>query len=175
MVSRVIFITLALVLVFSLQITIWGNLASLGGNYLTKVNWLIVCLVLIINLMDYRFSVMYVLAMGWLMDIYSNLPFAVFMLTLLVTSLILQLLLGNFFTNRSWYSLIGLGLIGTVIYHVCFFVLVSALYLMGGTQFYLQSGYWIAAGWQVVTTCLLLSLVFWLINLISYRFKPNFI
>lgn len=160
-----------IILIVVLQTTFLGSL----NPWLANFNLIVACLVLLIELADYRGTLFFALTAGWLMDVYSGLPFGVFLGTFFVMSLILEVLFRNFFTNRSYYSLISLGLIAVIIYNVVFFTIRGVLYMIGATDFILGPNFGLDLLYQAVAMIIMLSVLFRVINRVSKIFKPTFI
>jgi len=159
-------ILILLILIF--QITFLGNLSGI-------FNLILVVLVLLISLTDFKKAAVFSLISGSIMDIYSNLPFGIFLISLFLVAIVLELFFVNFFTNRSFYSLILMGLIAVLFYHLFFILISGFLYLVGVSLFFVSQGYWLEFFGQLITTILILIFCFWIINIVSQRFKPIFL
>ncbi len=171
------FILIALAMIF--QITFLGNFNLFFKNF----NLMLAILVLLIGLTDFKTVLVYLVLSGVLMDIYSSLPFGVYLMTFFLLAIILEILFLNFFTNRSFYSLITMGIIAVIIYNI-FFLLISGfsyligaspLRLIGASEFFLADRLWLNIFYQLTNIIIILSFAFWLINKISRRFKPTFL
>ncbi len=168
---KAIIFLIGILLVTTIQISFLGRF-SLAVSWL---NLFILFLVLLVSLVDFSWTLFFVLVAGPLLDIYSNLPFGVFSLCFLFTALFLEALLLNFFTNRSFYSFVFLGLSATIIYHITLYCLVGLLYLVGLSDFFFGWSSAIDVVFQLVTISILLAFSFFTIDALSNRFKPNFI
>lgn len=163
-----IFVVLFLLLV---QFSFLVNFHSL----IARLNLLLLVLVILVSLVDFSWSLALVLFGGLLMDIYSNLPFGVFSLTILVTAVVLEALLLNFFTNRSLYSFVFLGLSAVFAYNGIFLSLVGLLYLVGLTDFLFNANLFAVILFELLSNSIILVLFFIIIDNLSNRFKTNFI
>lgn len=148
---------------------------SLAGTLLSSLNLVLIFLVIILSLFDFRYALVFTLSAGLLLDIFSNLPFGIFLLTLFATIMVLEFLALNFFTNYSFYSLVILGSVAAVVYHGVFLMLGGLLYLAGFNNFFVSPGYFWLVVIQLLELIVFLSLGFWLINKFSRFFKPIFI
>lgn len=162
---------LAIIFLFIVQTTFFGGF----DLFLASFNLILIVLVLLISVADFKNVLFFLIVSGLLMDIYSGLPFGLFLLILFLITVILELLVFNFFTNRSFYSLILLGGIATIFYHLFFVIFISSFYFIGWSDFFISRKYWLVASWQLVSTMIILAVCFWLINKISKFFKPTFI
>ena len=97
-------------------------------NILTHLN-LILCLSALLLFFNSRFLIYFIIITGVILDIYSILPFPFTTMSLLLTIFFLNLLFKNLLTNRSLYSLILLGIIGTIAYNSILSILTYFAYL----------------------------------------------
>jgi len=112
---------------------------------------------------------------GLIMDIFSSLPFGIFLVCFFLSAVISELLLFSFFTNRSFYSVMSLGIITTIIFNILFLVLSGIAYLTGMSEFYIGRGYLLELIYQILNVSIVLFLLFFVVNSFSKAFKPNFI
>lgn len=143
--------------------------------FLFDFNLVLVVLVLIVAIRDFKYALIFLLLAGIVMDIYSSLPFGIFIATLFLTAIILELLFLNFFTNRSFYSLVFMGLIAVISYHLFFLSISGFLYLINLSDFFVGRGDWFNFIWELAMTTIVLSICFWFINKLSKLFKPIFL
>ncbi|HPN81591.1 MAG TPA: hypothetical protein PK412_03550 [bacterium] len=169
--KKIIFFILVVLFLLLFQFSFLANFQTL----IARLNLLLVALVILVSVVDFSWSLALILAGGLIMDIYSNLPFGLFSLTLLVTGVALEALMLNFFTNRSLYSFIFLGFSATAIYYLTFGALVGLSYLIGLTDFLLTKDFGKIIGFEFLSTALILALFFIIIDNLSTRFKTNFI
>lgn len=163
--------SIIIVLAASAQIFLVASQNIILANF----NLLLIILVLLINLTSWNRVIWFLLMAGAIMDIYSSLPWGIFMASYLFTALILELLFKNFFTNRSFYSLLILGGIGVAVYNLFFLAFSGLLYYLGGSEYFTDWHYLTAIGWQLAEALIFLALAFWLINYLSQKFKPIFL
>lgn len=163
--------SILIVLAAAAQIFFSGS----GDFLLAEFNLLLVILVLLINLSTLGRVILFLVVAGAIVDIYSSLPFGLFMVSYLLTAIILELLFKNFFTNRSFYSLLILGGIGVAVYNLFFVSFSGLLYYLGANEYFTGWRYLASIGWQLSETLLVLALAFWLINYLSKRFQPVFL
>lgn len=147
-----------------------------SGFWLIKdLNLILVLAVILITLADFDVVMVYLVLSGLYIDLYSNLPFGLITLCLILSAFTLEILFYNFFTNRSFYSLIIMGIITVFLYNAIFLAASGLLYLLGWSDFFAQPGYLSGFFGQIIGTTLLLLVSFSFINSLSRRFKPIFI
>jgi hypothetical protein len=168
--KQIWFGVLALLLFFS-QFAIDNSLGFLDG----KVNLILVALIVMINLADFSWAVAFAVGAGLLLDVYSGLPFGIITLSLFLTAACCGLLFINFFTNFSFYSLLILGLLAAIIYHLILSLLVVVAYFIGLSDFLPRLADFFGLVWQIVSTEILLVAAYGLINYKSRSFKPIFL
>lgn len=162
---------IVIILLSVIQITFLGNF----GPMVAGINLGIIGLVLLINLFDFHQAIIFVLMFGFILDVYSGLPFGIFLLSLFFTAVSLELIFFNLLTNRSYYSLIAMGLVAIVFYNVYFYLVTGFLYIIGVSNFSLRVEFWWSMMYQLVSALVILTLFFWIINKISNKFKPMFL
>ena len=163
---------LVFILIVSLfQITLFKGY----GLFLKDLNLIIVILVVLINLMEFKHVLWFVIISGLVMDIFSGLPFGVFLTVELLVAIALETLFLNFFTNRSFYSLLIMGIMGIIFYNILFIATTGFLYLAGLSNFFISLNYWQSFLRQLLGAIIILIISFYLINSLSRRFKPIFL
>jgi len=164
------FILLACGLIL-LQLAVEGNLSFFGG----RINLTLVVLIILVNLAEFSWVVIFSVATGLLLDVYSGLPFGVLTLSLFLSGIMLKILFLNFFTNFSFYSLLLLGLIAVILYNAVFISLIGLIYFIGLSDYLPRIDYLFKIIWQIGTTELILSAAYYFINPLSRKFKPVFL
>ena len=153
------------------QMAAEGGLNATGG----KVNFVLAALVLMINFAEYPFVLAFAIICGTILDIYSGLPFGIMLLPLFLTSVALEALFVNFFTNYSFYSLLLLGALAVLGYNAFFVALSAAAYYAGWSDALPGWAYAYRVAWQMITTGLLLAGAYYCGSYLSRRFKPMFL
>ena len=93
---------------------------------------LILCLVIFFAvLINYQKALWWAFGGGLLMELFSQNFFGLITLGLIITAVILNILFNNFFTNRSFYSLLILGVIGVIGYNLLKTILGFLLIILG--------------------------------------------
>jgi len=164
------YIALAVVLpVF--QLVIGGTAGFFNG----RINLVLVVLIILVNLADFYWVVLFATASGLLLDVYSGLPFGLLAGSLFLTALALSLLFNNLFSNFSFHSLLLFGLIAVLSYNLFFTGLVVLAYSLGFSDYLPHWDYFYKVLWQIATTELLMIGAYYFINSWSKKFKPAFI
>ncbi|MEK7159009.1 MAG: rod shape-determining protein MreD [Patescibacteria group bacterium] len=97
-----------------------------AGDYLTGMNVVLTVLVFICVAYKFSLGVVYAFIVGFVLDLYSALPFGAILVALLLTLYVIHQLSLHFLTNKSFYALIGLTFIAIIVNS-----LISYLYLAG--------------------------------------------
>ncbi len=169
--SEKIWLVVLLISAILAQFALENSFSFLGG----KINLILVALVVLINLMDFSFVIIFAVIAGLILDIYSGLPFGLISLSLFLTALLGELLFVNFFTNFSFYSLLIMGFLAAVFYHLLFSLLVVGSYFVGLSDFLPKLTDFYGLLWQVLSAEVLMVLAYYLVNMLSKRFKPIFL
>jgi rod shape-determining protein MreD len=167
---RNLFIIFLLYLSAGLQLGLFNNFF-----WLSQFNLFLVVLVFFVNLSSFSAALIFAFGSGLLLDIFSSLPFGTYLTTLGLTALVLEFLFFNFFTNRSFYSLLMLAVLAVVAYQVVFLAVAGVLYFAGWSDFFVHHNYWLPATGQLFITLMAVTLIFWFINRQSKSFKPTFL
>lgn len=145
--------------------------------WFNNLNFILVVIIFILVLINFKISFWWFVGVGFLLDIYSFFPFGFYLICLLATLLFVNFLLNNFFTNRSMYSFLALTFFSTIFY-------VFSLNLM---KFFLQiftyqanfsvfiREFWVNAVFQILLNLILVVILFNLINFVSHKLKPVFL
>jgi hypothetical protein len=163
------------VIIIILAVAIQVAYLSSFGTYWGSFNIVLAGLVFLLYFLDFRWILFFAITSGFLLDIYSSLPFGIFLISLFATVFVLEMLLSSFFTNRSLYSVLSLGGVAVVFFNVMFLIISGLTYLLGVNNFYISAGYFIGLVYQVVNVLIVLAVLFFLANSFSRKFKPNFI
>lgn len=165
-ISLIIFLPLLLILgQFSLISALPGSLAT--------ANFILVCLIFVLVLVNWSWAAWWWLAAGLFTDIIGLSIFGLNLLSYGLTFLIIYWLLLNFFTNRSLYSFLLLNSLALIIF--------ESLKLFWNWLFNAQAitnftwGYWLILGYKLLWSWLLTVIIFYLLTFISRRFLPVFI
>ena len=118
----------------------------------------------------------FVVISGVILDSYSQLPFPVITLSLITSIFLLNILFKNLFTNRSLYSLMLLGLIGTIIYNFVLYVLVYLAYIFKFAKYYpeLNKLYFSFALWQIIANIIFLAILWFIFNFFRAKIQKTF-
>ena len=151
-------------------------------SFLTTWPWPVNSLNLILSLaifltviINYSKGLYFVVGAGLLLELYSSLPFGTTTLSLLITVIAVNLLFSNFFTNRSFYSLIILGLIGTYIYNLLILSLNFLGLIVGLSNSFLSLNFGTRFFWQPLFNLLILGIIFFSYNISTGRLKNIFL
>jgi len=113
--KKIIFTILPIILIFILH-----------QSLILKLNWRLnfwpVILVFILFIFDYKLSLIWALTVGFLLDLYSSLPFGFNLVILFLLTLTAYLLIRGFVTNRSFLSLLILAIFATLFYNIFIFL-----------------------------------------------------
>ena len=123
-----------------------------------------------------NFLFYFILIGGIVLDIYSMLPFPVITLSLIATIFLINILFENLFTNRSLYSLILLGLIGTIAYDLILNILIHLTYLFKFTEYCaeLNKLFFLNFIWQIIANILFLTIIWFLSNIFKLKLQKTF-
>lgn len=155
-----IFKIIAVILIVLGQIA----LGSSNNSLLSSINLPIVFGVLSIKFLDLPSKLVLAIFSGFILDLYSNLPFGSFMITFFLVITFLDILFYNFFTDQSLYSILILSLIGITIYNFSFILILGGAYLLGFTDFLINQNYIWSYFLQLLVNSCIITIGFYLLN-----------
>jgi hypothetical protein len=138
---------------------------------------IIVSIVFILVLLGFKAALWTSLGIGFILDVYSFLPFGLYMVSLLGTLMIMEFLLHNFFTNRSLYTFLALTFFGTISQMAVFFICGFSMRLLKYDIMFkviTLDFLWIEI-FHTVANLIAAAMIFYMINLITNNLKPVFL
>lgn len=133
---------------------------------------LVIFLTIVVN---YQKGLWWALAGGLFLELYANGIFGVLTLSLILTLVVINFLFNNFFTNRSFYSLLILGFFGTVVYHLISLGFQSLAIIFGFNITDFSFDFWSLFFWQPILNLIILTVVFFTYYSFTGRLKNIFL
>lgn len=144
---------------------------------LKTLNLVVVSLVVIISVFGFEMASWWVIAAGFLLDIFSFTVFGVNIISLIFALIITEFLLVNFFTNRSLYSYLALTFIASFSYRFSilflYYLTISSFEQKIIFNFNLSMLKYELCGFGM--NLILIFIVFYIINFLSRSLRPVFI
>lgn len=162
---------LVIFLILVIQIGWLGNFEFIR----TKLNILIITLTFFIFLFDFREVIIWGLLSGYIMDIYSSLPFGLISISLIISLIISYGLFRNYFTNRSLLSLMILVASTTLTFHLVIMFLGWIAGQIGFSFYEFTSSWVISVVWQIGFNAILAAIGFSVYTFLTNRLKRNFL
>ena len=140
---------------------------------LSYLNIIIVALIFSLVFLDFNWSAGWWLTVGWLLGLFSFSNFINWIIIMTVIFLFSYWLLINFFTNRSLYSLLLLTGIALIINDLGLYGLnYLTAKIQGSSILALDSSFWLLELQRLTVNLILVIVLFYIFNIISYRFRP---
>jgi rod shape-determining protein MreD len=142
-----------------------------------NLNIVLTVVIFITVILSYRLGFFWAVLSGIIIDLYSINSFGIVTLALVATVLGINILFDNFFTNRSFYSLLILGLIGTVLYNFIILILKFIFYFLkiNNLSPSLNHFWFYDFFWQMILNLVLISVIFLFFNSLSKKLKSVFL
>ncbi len=173
MYTKVIANILLIIITTAIQISFISGLPVFLNNF----SLVLVILVFILALGNLKLSLWWAIGIGFLLDIFSFLPFGVLLISLSLAMIIVNFLLTNFFTDRSLYSFFALITLFTLFYE--FILNIINYFIMSFDSevilFIINKNFWSNLFSQVVLNLIAVLIIFYGINFISNKLKPAFL
>lgn len=119
-------------------------------------------------ILSYKKSLWYSFGVGLFIELFSGYVFGLTTLSLILTVIVVNFLFNNFFTNRSFYSLMILGFIATIIYNLLITAALSLLALFGFNIIGFEFSFFTQYLWQPFFNLIILAIIF-----ITYYFSTG--
>jgi hypothetical protein len=142
---------------------------------ISSLNLILISVIFLTVIINYQRGLWWALGGGLFLELYSGLAFGLTTLGLLIMVIIINFLFNNFFTNRSFYSLMILGLIGTVSYNLIILTLSLIGLLFGLTNFWLSFDFSSQFIWQPIFNLIILAIIFFTYYISTGRLKNIFL
>ncbi len=136
---------------------------------------LILCIVIFLTSVNYyRIALILALGGGFFLELYSPDFFGLQLITMLGTLYIVYLLFYNFFTNFSFYTVVLLGVIGTVVYSIFYaFIRQIGLFFVASDFQVPSFGYIFDILWQHSFNVVVIMIMFLVFSLVQGRLRTS--
>ncbi len=164
--------------IFALALVIC-QLAFISGLpwWFSKINLILAVLVFILALRDFKTAAVWVIVIGFLLDLYSFLPFGFYLVGLFLTLLLADFLLTGFFTDRSLYSFLALIFFSTIFYEFFLNLMIyfGNFFSERANFFLLEKSFWLSVSAQIILNSITVFCIFYVISFVSKKLKPVFL
>jgi len=166
-------INIILIILLALFQISFLNVLSLPFNEIK----IILILMIFATFIDYRYGLYWLFAGVLVLELYSQYPFGVLLLSYFLTFCLIVILFKNIFTNKSLYVLIVAGLIGFASCNACVYFLNKAfqLFNLSSVLIEINQDYFIFFMFQIVVNLTFLVFLFLFYKMISKRMKAVFL
>lgn len=127
---------------------------------ISNLNLILSLIIFLAVIIDYHKGLWWALGGGLFLELYSGSVFGLTTLSLLLTVIGINFLFNNFFTNRSFYSLMILGFIATFIYNLSWLGFHFILALVGVNLSLVGINFVSQFVWQPILNLLILAIIF---------------
>jgi cell shape-determining protein MreD len=153
------------------------NILNFLGKFLVYINPMLFFVILVSLFFPVKITIFWVMAAGFLLDLYSLLNFGVHLTSFMLMVLLLNYFFQKFITNHTLYSFIFLTAASTLFYYL---LLISSTYLLSAFNFSelswaINNQISIAILIQIIVNSAAMGLVYIVFSYFSNRLKANFI
>jgi len=151
---------------------------SMGTSYLlpqpfSNINIIFLILIIIMMARDSGLVVWISFFIHFFIELYSSTPFGLILFSGTISILIIFWLYKNIFTNRSWYSAMALSVLALLLYRLLYLSVLTLLQLFELTSLTLKKITFITFGWEILFTCLLTGLIYFVLSQFFKSFKAS--
>lgn len=171
MLAKIIYNSLFIVGLGILQISLISGL----NNPADKLNLILVVLIFILGFAGLDYAAWWSVGLGFMLEIFSFLPFGVYLAGLSLTIIVANWLLNYFFTNRSLYSFLALVALATLSYRLIIDSLAWIFTESGDYASVAGSGFWLSLSEQIGLNLLSAFFIFYVIHFLGRNLKPVFL
>ncbi|MDP2708690.1 MAG: hypothetical protein Q8O93_01385 [bacterium] len=153
------------------QIAFISALPGLAVN----LNLVLVVLIFILGFSGFDLAAIWSLALGFILETYSFLPFGAYLASLILTVVIANFLLNYFFTNRSLYSFLALAGLTTIIYEI---IIGSLIFILEKINLAAApAGAWLGTPLisQIGLNLIATFFIFYFVHFLGRNLKPVFL
>lgn len=163
-----------IILIISLgvvQISLVSGLPGMASN----LNLVLVVLIFILGFSGFNFAAWWAVGLGFLLEIFSFLPFGAYLISLSLTIIIANWLLNYFFTNRSLYSFLALTGLAAVIYELIINLFVLIFVETNSAASLVAGNFWFSMLEQIGLNLFLTLIIYYIIYFLGRNLKPVFL
>jgi len=158
-----------------LQLAVIPNLP----DKINCLNIIIVVIVFILFFININYAIIYSIAFGLFLDIYSPAWFGANLLALFFVVYVINFAFNHILTNKSFYTLLGLSFVATLVYNVVLLIYKLLYFVFFAESLNnLQKISFIWANnlfWQLILNLCLVMIVFIIAHYFTRKFKTIFI
>jgi hypothetical protein len=140
---------------------------------LNNLNLILVVLIFILGFASFNFAVWWTFGIGLVLEIFFFLPFGTYLISLIATIIIANILLNYFFTNRSLYSFLALAALATVVYELM--TNFMSLIFLENKFFLTEPNFWTSGLEQIGLNLLFTVLIYYLVHFFGVNLRPVFL
>ena len=148
------------------------SLFSIWRHPLNNLNLVLVLIIFVTVIVDYRRGLWWAFGAGLFLELFSNLNFGIITISLLTTTIILNLLFNVLFTNRSLYSLLILAFLGNLSYNL---IITLGELLKFNLSTLITLKYLYQISWGVILNLTTLTIIFLVFNFLTKKLKSVFL
>lgn len=142
---------------------------------INSLNLILSLVIFVTVIISFNKGLWWAFGLGIFLQLYSSLPFGLETLSLIFVVFAVNFLFTNIFTNRSLYSLLILGLIGTICYNLFIIVGYFLLIFLNFNVLAFKFDLWLLFFWQTILNLIILTIVFFAYYIFTSRLKNSFI
>jgi len=151
---RYLFLWLLFLLIIFIEISIGATL-----EWQNKINILLVFIIGSALYYSFEYSLIFLILGGWILDLYSGMNFGVLTISLFLTLIVSYLLIKNFISHKTWWSMSFVVLGSTVLYNIIVLIISLVLYGMKFNYFYMSLGF-LNLFWQSLLNILIVFVIY---------------
>lgn len=150
---------------FLLQVSFFAPSEFWQINF--QLVFLFLLILLLISNQSLFFTLNWAIIAGLLLDLFSQFMFGTYIITFCISLTAVYLIFKKFLTNRSYYSLTLLVLIGTIIFNLILFITTNFFLAVNLTTFNITFNF------QFITYILWQSLINIIVAIIAFKIKKS--
>ena len=152
------------------------QIAFISGlpGWLSYLNLYLVVIIFILGFAGFGSAIWWSVGAGFMLEVFSFLPFGVYLLSLGLTIIIANFLLNYFFTNRSLYSFFAIVSLSTLASQVIINLMIF-LFAETSNFFFSRRAFWILTLEQAAINLIFTLFVYYLVYFLSKNLRPVFL
>ena len=105
------------------------------SNLTRYFNLILIIAIFLTFISEFKTPIIFVFVSGFILDIYSLHIFGVYTFSLLLTILCIKYLSSKYINQKTYYSLVIIALVGTIIYNLILISIINIFYIINISEF----------------------------------------
>ena len=146
-------------------------------GFLNQFNLVIISLVFILAFSELKDILLWSAGVGIIFELYSFLPFGIYLLTIISAAFFIKILITNFFTDKSLYSFLAVTFFSIIYYDFCLALLTYSSHVIFHKEIIYEFNrqFWLNKLYLMITHLSAVFIIFNFLSFVSKKLSPVFL